>query len=145
MNKLNRIELPRLLSALGSISLALDRLFTLVHQEHYWNHITKKLAEEVETESQPRLSYTTMTRTLLPTSQVWQVWLIGRKWMFKEKADDIPWIMWNKKQNWCRSIHVAVTAWENVNVQHALNQRLAKDTAQGTKPWRPHWPVLYLI
>lgn len=27
--------------------------------------------------------------------------LFGWKWMFKEEANDIPWIMWNKKQNWC--------------------------------------------
>ena len=31
-------------------------------QQEHWNHITKKLAEEVETENQPRLSYTTMAR-----------------------------------------------------------------------------------
>ena len=35
----------------------------MVQQKH-WNHITKKLAEEVETEDQPRLSYTTMARNI---------------------------------------------------------------------------------
>ena len=38
--------------------------------------------------------------------------------MFKEKADDITW----KAE--MMPLHVAVTASENVNVQHVLNQRV---------------------